>query len=72
VPVETLQAVEITDSRHWRYWAHYTRLRGRAPLLGLAGLVVRSLQEREARTELRTLPGRTSATCVLARRVAAA
>lgn len=68
VSVDVAEAVEVLDSRHWTYWARYTHLRGRRPLVGLAGLSLRALRNGERRAELRTLPSRTSATCVLARR----
>jgi SAM-dependent methyltransferase len=63
--LRVVEAVEVADARHWTYWAHYTRLRGRAPLTGLAGLLARSWTRSERRAELASLPVRTSATCVL-------
>jgi SAM-dependent methyltransferase len=62
-----VEAHEVLDARHWTYWAHYTRLRGRSPVLGLAGLAARSVRSAGHRAELAGLPTRTSATCVLAR-----
>jgi SAM-dependent methyltransferase len=68
VHLELTEAMEVADNRYWTYWAHYARLRGRAPLIGLAGLLARSPVDVHKRAELCTLSARTSATCVMARR----